>query len=91
MRYEGSISRNQGENPSSLGRISKGDMASLRRTQSTDGGTVHAPAASRSIDASDYITITLMNYRGLSREVICATSASWNVTQHSDIWLGEDA
>jgi hypothetical protein len=61
------MSRNQGENPSCLGRICKGDVASLQRTDSTDGGIVHASAESGRIDASHYNAMTLMDYRGLSR------------------------
>ena len=56
-------------------------MASLRRTESTDGGVVHASAESGRIDASDYITMTPMDYRGLSREGNCATTASRHVTR----------
>jgi hypothetical protein len=56
-------------------------MTTLRRTESTAGGVVHASVGSGSIDASDYITMTLMDYRGLSEEGICATTASWNVTR----------
>jgi hypothetical protein len=56
-------------------------MAPLRRTESTDGGIVHASAGSGNIDASDEITMTLIDYRGLSEEGICTTTASRNFTR----------